>query len=74
MAFDGVYSHLRDAQVFTYLLILLSTATLIAIIFEAMVMHLRQKATIDWHEHRGFSATQFPSASILLYQQKLSPL
>jgi hypothetical protein len=75
-AFNVVSSHLRDAQALTCLFMLLATASLIAIILGLMLVRLGQRATIDWHDHRGLSFLQLGLRHLhtLLYQQKSLPL
>lgn len=75
-AFNVVSSHLRDAQALTCLFMLLATASLIAMILGLMLVRLGQRATIDWHDHRGLSFLQLGLRQLhtLLYQQKPLPL
>ena len=75
-AFNVVSSHLRDAQALTCLFMLLATASLIAMILGLMLVRLGQRASIDWHDHRGLSFLQLGLRQLhtLLYQQKTLPL
>ena len=69
-------SHLRDAQALTCLFMLLATASLIAMILGLMLVRLGQRASIDWHDHRGLSFLQLGLRQLhtLLYQQKTLPI
>ena len=55
---------------------LLATANLIAVILGIMLVHLGQRAAIDWHDHRGLSFLQLGLRQLhtLLYQQKSLPI
>ncbi len=68
-------AHLRDAQALTCLFMLLATASLIAIILGLMLVRLGQRASIDWHDHRGLSFLQLGLRHLhtLLYQQRTLP-
>ncbi len=74
-AFNVLKAHLRDAQALTCLFMLLATASLIAIILGLMLVRLGQRASIDWHDHRGLSFLQLGLRHLhtLLYQQRTLP-
>jgi hypothetical protein len=57
-AFQILDTHLRDAQALTCLVILMDCATLLAIVLGTMVVHMGQRARLDWHPQRGLSFLQ----------------
>jgi len=75
-AFNVLSSHLRDAQALTCLFMLLATASLLAVILGLMLVRFGQRASIDWHDHRGLSFLQLGLRQLhtLLYQQKSLPI
>jgi hypothetical protein len=69
-AFDLIRSHLRDASALSCLLMLLATATLIAISIAVGVVNEGRRKTLDWHSQRGLSFLQLGLREIkrLCYQ------
>jgi hypothetical protein len=57
-AFELIQSHLRDAQALNCLLMLLATATLIAITIAVVVVAQGRRKMLDWHDQRGLSFLQ----------------
>jgi Transposase DDE domain len=70
-AFELIRSHLRDAQALSCLLMLLATATLIAISLAIIVVSLGRRKALDWHSQRGLSFLQLGLREIkrLCYQR-----
>lgn len=70
-AFELIRSHLRDAQALNCLLMLLATATLIAISLAIIVVSLGRRKALDWHSQRGLSFLQLGLREIkrLCYQR-----
>ncbi|MHC5748756.1 MAG: transposase [Nostoc sp.] len=70
-AFELIRSHLRDAQALNCLLMLLATATLIAIAVALVVVREGRRKMLDWHSLRGLSFLQLGLREIerLCYQR-----
>jgi len=69
-AFELIQSHLRDAQALNCLLMLLATATVIAITIAVVVVAEGRRKLLDWHDQRGLSFLQLGLREIkrLCYQ------
>ena len=72
---DVLRSHLRDAQALTCLLMLLDTASSIALILGMMLVRLGQRKWLDSHVQRGLSFVQLGLRDLqrLLYQGRSLP-
>lgn len=75
-AFDMLRSHLRDAQALTCLIMLLDSASVIAIVLGFWVVQLKQLARLDWHQQRGLSFLQLGLRELtrLCYQRLPLPM
>lgn len=74
-AFDITRSNLRDAQALSCLLLMLATATIIAISMAVGVIAQGRRQQIDWHSQRGLSFLQLGLRELqsLCYQSLTIP-